>query len=165
MMFRSSLSRAAGFLAAISLVSTAALSAFASPASRNPVYTDKSTGVSVTIRHELVDKRGADFYRPSRGKEFFILYLVIHDGGRHNADWNPLDFEAVDQSGQTWDGDAFIPDKYSPQLHSGTMRPRDTRAGWVGFEIPANTKRVQVTWDDASTLDPPAIIARYTLRR
>ena len=74
----------------------------------------------------------------------------------------PIPFQAVDQLGQAFDGDAVLPDYYSPQYHSLTLAPGETRAGWLGFEIPKNTTTVTITWSDSSNINPPAEIARYT---
>jgi hypothetical protein len=71
--------------------------------------------MSLKLTRMAVDRKGSGFIHPSRGKEFVIFYMVFHNGGRSNYDYNPLDVELVDQSGQTFMGDAFIPDKYSPK--------------------------------------------------
>lgn len=44
------------------------------------------------------------------------------------------------------------------------MRPGETRRGWIGFDLPASTKRITLTWDDAATIIPPVHLTTYTIR-
>ena len=76
-------------------------------------------------------------------------------------DINEFDFQAVDQDGATYDISIGSPDGYSPELRAVGVRPGETRAGWLVFEMPKTTKKAEITWSDASRLDPPADVGTW----
>jgi hypothetical protein len=128
----------------------------------NGTYLDRQTGMRVTIAKVLADPRGDQFFKPDAHKMFAMLYVRFHNSGQHSRDVNPLDFQLVDAGGQSYDSTTFLPTRYV-QIDAVGVPAGESRAGWIGYMIPTSTRHVTVTWDDASSLDPPAEIGRYTL--
>jgi Domain of unknown function (DUF4352) len=133
------------------------------PAANPHAYTDRSTGMTLTINKAIKDYKGSGFSHPRNGYLFAALYITIRNGSGSNHSYNPFDLTLVDNRGQTFNPTAILPDAYSPSINSGTMPKHQFRAGWTGFEIPKSTKYVVVYWDDGYRLDPPAQVTRYSL--
>jgi Domain of unknown function (DUF4352) len=133
------------------------------PAANPHAYTDRATGMTLTINKAIKDFKGSGFSHPRSGYLFVALYITIRNGSGSNHSYNPFDLTLVDNRGQTFEPTALLPDAYSPSINSGTMPPHQFRAGWTGFEIPKSTKFTDVYWDDGYKLDPPARVTRYSL--
>jgi Domain of unknown function (DUF4352) len=133
------------------------------PAANPHAYTDRATGMTLTINKSVKDAKGSGYSHPKNGYLFVALYITIRNASGSNHSYNPFDLTLVDNRGQTFNPTAMLPDAYSPSINSGTMPRHQFRAGWTGFEIPKSTKYVDVYWDDGYRLDPPAQVTRYTL--
>jgi hypothetical protein len=88
--------------------------------------------------------------------------VTIRNTSSKPEDYNELDFNVVDQKGQTYSPDVFLTDR--PELNSGSMPAGEMRSGWMGFEVPTSTTSLTVTWSDAYNLSPPAEIAHLRVR-
>ncbi len=94
--------------------------------------------------HEVTLWPGNDFITQNPGQKFVALRVEIEgisaDGTSHDTDW----FSVKDESGVEYDPTAF---SHPPVLWSGNdLRPGDIAAGWMTFEVPAETTELTVTY-------------------
>jgi len=127
----------------------------------NGAYEDYQTGMRVRLSHFQTDSQGGQFVHPAPGYLWALLYAQVWNDGTQPHDYNRLDFQAVDQAGQTFSASVYLTDR--PELDSGNLPAGELRAGWIGFEVPVSTQRLLLTWDDSNTLSPPAEIGHYTV--
>lgn len=129
----------------------------------NAVHTDPHTGMQLAIDNVNVDLHGDTFTAPGPGKKFVLFYVTVHNGGTRVHPFDSWDLQVVTAGDQTYDP-VYPPDRYA-SIDYVSLRPRETRRGWVAFEIPSRVRSLTVTWDDDAALNPPADIGRYRLNK
>jgi len=124
-------------------------------------YTDAQTGMTATVLKVATDTTGQQYFRPKSGHFWEELDVAVRNGSKKPADYNEFDFKLVDNKGQEYNPTVYLANL--PSLNSGKIPAGETRSGWLGFEVPKNSKTLTVTWGDAFNLDPPAELAKYVL--
>lgn len=127
-------------------------------------YMNPKTGMQVTIERLVTNRQGDAATRPDPGKVFVLLDLGFTNRGKSPRSIDRLDFQLLDQSGQTADTTSFFPSTYPP-LVAVEIPAGEQRSGWIGFEVPASTRAVVLTWSDQNSLRPPVQVGRYVLTR
>jgi Domain of unknown function (DUF4352) len=119
----------------------------AGPTNGGGGFTDPTTQMQVTIS----DLQGTVGYQQ---KPQVVFYVSITNNGNTAHHYNPLDFTCVDEGNQEHSGDSFLQSPFSDaELSYGALAPGDTRAGWVGCDMPSGS-RLRVMWDDSYNLQP-----------
>jgi hypothetical protein len=133
--------------------------------SQTASWKDPQTGVSATISYLRVDAKGDSSWRPNKGQEFVLFRAVLKNTSNSGRDYNPEDFHAT-VNGRRYDTctGAGIPDSDGPGLSFGTIPAHGTEQGNVGCQVPLGTSRVQISWDDGSTLSNPHTITTFTVK-
>jgi Domain of unknown function (DUF4352) len=110
-------------------------------------FSDPATQMQVTVSN--VQRTTGYTNQPQ-----VVFYVSITNNGSSSHDYNPLDFTCVDEGNQEHSGDSLLQSPFSDaRLSSGALAPGDSRAGWVGCDMPSGS-RLRVTWDDAFNLQP-----------
>jgi Domain of unknown function (DUF4352) len=110
-------------------------------------FSDPATQMQVTVSN--VQRTTGYSNQPQ-----VVFYVSITNNGSSAHDYNPLDFTCVDEGNQEHSGDSLLQSPFSDaELSYGALAPGDTRAGWVGCDMPSGS-RLRVTWDDAFNLQP-----------
>lgn len=127
-----------------------------SGASSSGGFTDAATGMNAQVGHPQTVP--TDDPTMPAGYELVVFYVTIHNTDSQPHDFNPLDFTCVDSSDQSHSAAVLLPSPYSDaSLSYGGLAGGDTRAGWVGCEIPSGDQ-LRILWDDAWHLSPPVDI-------
>lgn len=124
-------------------------------------YSDSQTKMSVSIDKSTLSSGENQFNSPKTGNVWALYDVTVTNNGVNAADYNPFDFKAVDDQGQTYN--AMVTLENSAPLDAGSIPPGEFRSGWIGFEVPQSTSSLLITWDDAFHLSPPAELERFTL--
>jgi hypothetical protein len=112
-------------------------------------FTDPATQMQVTVSNV----QGTTGYS---NQPQVVFYVSITNNGNTAHNYNPLDFTCVDEGHQEHLGDSFLQAPFSnAELSFGSLASGDSRAGWVGCDLPSGS-RLRVTWDDAYNLQPTA---------
>ena len=127
----------------------------------NHVFTDPATGNSIRIKRVIVDSQGDETEQPDPGMKYVILRVIVRMR-QSTAAFNPDDVEVVTRDGALEEQTSMIPQRYHP-FDIDVVPDTARRSGDLGFEVPRSARRIRVTWNDDSNLDPPVVVAAYYL--
>ncbi len=114
---------------------------------------DPSTGETVTASHLHVDTENKS---SKAGHEFLIIHLLIHNGGKKAASYNPLYFALHGARDQVNYSEAL--DFGLTPMSSGQLAPGQSVAGDIAFDVPANGQKYILQWDPSYGFNVPITV-------
>src|SRR5579871_2575004 len=127
------------FLAAIALILLSARGshAHAQPLAKNGTYTDRATGLTMTIKRVVVDTGTVPgVSRLLKNSKLVFLSVTVHNGSKATRQFDSFHFYLKDPHGDCYRTCAYYPaaggsTKYSPTLFMKTVPPGKTISGWI----------------------------------